>query len=174
METARLKTASSKKRSRPGGRRSAARFDSLEQEVFLSLWRTYDRLKMHEDLLFEQFNLTPQLYNIMRLLLASFPEPLPTLQLAARLVTHAPDITRMIDRLVDRKLVERERQDANRRIVLVRITADGRRLLEQIAKPLEECHARQLGHLSKGDLARLSDLLAAARAPHEEPGSAWL
>ena len=47
---------------RRGGRR--ARFDSPEQEVYLSLWRTYDRLRALEDALFSRFGLTPQQYNV--------------------------------------------------------------------------------------------------------------
>ena len=64
--------------------RRATRFDSLEQEVFLNLWRTYDRLRIQEDELFGRFELTPQQYNVLRLLRASHPETVPTLTLAER------------------------------------------------------------------------------------------
>ncbi len=53
--------------------RKAVRFDSLEQEVFLGLWRTYDRLRMLEDELFQKFDLTPQQYNAMRVLRSEHP-----------------------------------------------------------------------------------------------------
>jgi DNA-binding MarR family transcriptional regulator len=149
------------------------RFDSLEQEAFLSLWRTYDRLRALEDALFASYDLTPQQYNALRLLRAVHPEPLPTLALAGRLVSRAPDITRLLDRLEERGLVQRERPAANRRTVLVAITDAGRALLRQVAGPLRECHARQLGHMKPADLRRLVELLHAARAPHEEPDSPW-
>ena len=58
------------------------RFDSPEQELFLNLWRTYDRLRMLEDELFRRFDLTPQQYNVLRLLGAVFPRSIPTLVLA--------------------------------------------------------------------------------------------
>src|SRR6187401_59618 len=86
-----------------------ARFDSPEQEVYLSLWRTYDRLKALEDELFARYELTAQQYNALRLLSAAHPEKLPTLVLARRLVSRAPDITRLVDRLEERGLIERER-----------------------------------------------------------------
>jgi DNA-binding MarR family transcriptional regulator len=148
-------------------------FDSPEQEVFLNLWRTYDRLRGFEDDLFAGFDLTPQQYNVMRLLRAVHPDSLPTLTLAQRLVSRAPDITRMLDKLVQRRLVERERPQENRRLVRVGITDAGLKLLDKIAAPLRECHRRQLGHLSPADLKRLAELLQAARAPHEEPGGPW-
>src|SRR5437762_14094222 len=82
--------------------RTSALFDSLEQEAFLSLWRTYDRLRALEDELFARFDLTPQQYNALRLLRAEHPEPVPTLALADRLVSRAPDITRLLDKLEHR------------------------------------------------------------------------
>src|SRR5689334_7876876 len=95
------------------------RFDSPEQEAFLNLWRTYDRLRALEDELFGRFDLTPQQYNALRLLKAVYPETLPTLALAQRLVSRAPDITRMMDRLERRGLIRRERPADNRRVVRV-------------------------------------------------------
>jgi DNA-binding MarR family transcriptional regulator len=148
-------------------------FDSLEQEVFLNLWRTYDRLRLLEDALFGRYDLTPQQYNALRLLRAEHPEPLPTLTLARRLVSRAPDITRLLDKLERRGLVERVRPADNRRVVQVGITAAGLRLLTEIQEPLRECHGRQLGHLASADLQTLVALLRAARAPHEESGSSW-
>lgn len=158
----------------PIHREATAKFDSPEQEVFLNLWRTYDRLKALEDDLFRGFDLTPQQYNVLRLLKAAHGEPIPTLTLADRLVSRAPDITRMLDKLEQPGYVTRVRPPENRRQVLVAITAKGSALLDQIAGPLRECHARQLGHLSKANLKQLSTLLQAAREPHEPPGSCWL
>ena len=151
----------------------ARRFDSAEQEAFLSLWRTYDRLRALEDDLFAGFDLTPQQYNVLRVLRASYPEPVPTLLVAERLVSKAPDITRMLDKLEQRGLVRRERPAHDRRTVLIAITDVGLQLVETIAEPLRECHARQLGHLPRGDLKTLAALLKAARAPHEPDDSPW-
>src|SRR4051812_2383249 len=78
---------------------SQPRFDSLYQEVYLGLWRTYDRLRALEDELFAGYELTAQQYNVLRLLKAARPDGVPTLTLADRLVSRAPDVTRMIDRL---------------------------------------------------------------------------
>ena len=151
----------------------AARFDSLEQEVFLSLWRTYDRLRALEDELFGRYELTPQQYNALRLLKAEHPDTLPTLALADRLVSRAPDITRLVDKLEARGLVARERPADNRRVVRVGVAPAGLILLHDLAGPLRYCHARQLGHLSGADLRRLALLLRAARRPHEPDPSPW-
>ena len=152
---------------------AATRFDSLEQEVFLNLWRTYDRLRALEEQLFGQYDLTPQQYNVLRLLRAQHPQTIPTLTLADRLVSRAPDITRMLDKLELRGLIVRERPADNRRVVRVGITEAGLRLLADLAEPVRACHASQLGHVSPADLRRLAGLLRAARRPHETERSPW-
>src|SRR4051794_3992353 len=93
------------------------RFDSLRQEAFLNLWRTYDRLRMLEDEVFGAFDLTPQQYNALRLLRSAYPDRIPTLALAAQLVSRAPDITRLLDKLAERGLIDRVRPDGDRRTV---------------------------------------------------------
>lgn len=149
-------------------------FDSLEQEVFLNLWRTYDRLRAEEDALFSRYELTPQQYNALRLLRGEHPGTLPTLTLAARLVSRAPDITRLLDKLVQRGLIERHRSEANRRVVRIGITPRGLELLRDLDEPVRQCHQRQLGHLSRSDLQHLVRLLHEARRPHEEPNGPWM
>jgi DNA-binding MarR family transcriptional regulator len=148
-------------------------FDSLEQEVFLSLWRTYDRLRALEEELFAGYALTPQQYNALRLLASAHPESIRTLDLAARLVSRAPDITRLLDKLAQGGLIHRDRPADNRRIVRVAITAAGLGLLRELHDALRQCHARQLGHLSKRKLKELAALLRAARLPHEDAASSW-
>src|SRR5262249_58897893 len=103
-------------------------FDCPEQEVYLNLWRTYDRLRALEDELFSRHDLTAQQYNALRLLKAH-PEGMPTLTLASRLISRSPDVTRLLDKLEDRDLVRRERRDDNRRDVLGFVTPAGPPLL---------------------------------------------
>jgi DNA-binding MarR family transcriptional regulator len=149
------------------------RFDSPQQEAYLNLWRTYDRLRLLEDELFGRFNLTAQQYNALRLLKAAHPKKVATLGLAGRLVSRAPDITRLLDKLVERGLVERERPADNRRVVNVGITDAGLALLDEIAPAVRECHERQLGHMGEAEMRTLVELLRKARGPHESAESNW-
>src|SRR5262245_46431677 len=157
----------------PDRRPAPPRFDSPEQEAFLNLWRTYDRLKAFEDELFARHDLTAQQYNALRLLRAKHPETLPTLAVGARLISRAPDVTRLLDRLEERGLVARGRLPDNRRVVRVGITPKGLALLAELEGEVRACHARQLGHLRRADLRALTELLRAARRPHEAPDSPW-
>jgi DNA-binding MarR family transcriptional regulator len=149
------------------------RFDSPQQEAFLSLWRTYDRLKMLEDELFGRHDLTAQQYNTLRLLRAAHPHRVPTLALAGRLVSRAPDITRLLDKLHERGLIDRAHPEGDRRTVCIGITEQGRALLAELAREVRTCHLRQLGHLTADELETLVELLRKAREPHEAPESGW-
>jgi DNA-binding MarR family transcriptional regulator len=141
--------------------------------VFLGLWRTYDRLRALEEELFGKYELTPQQYNALRLLRGEHPNTIRTLDLAGRLVSRAPDITRLLDKLEERGLIARDRPANNRRVVHVGITEAGLALLRELRESLRACHVRQLGHLSPRELNDLNALLRAARQPHEEMDSSW-
>jgi DNA-binding MarR family transcriptional regulator len=157
----------------PSLRKPKRRFDSPQQEAFLNLWRTYDRMRQLEEQLFARYELTPQQYNALRLLKAAQPDSIATLSIASRLISRAPDITRLLDKLHDRKLIDRHRPADNRRTVMISITPDGVELLDKLASDVRDCHARQLGHLSASQMRTLIDLLQKARAPHEPEGSDW-
>ncbi len=152
---------------------SKRRFDSVEQAAFLNLWRTYDLLKAFEDRLFGAHDLSAQQYNTLRLLRAVDPGRVPTLELGNRLVSRAPDMTRLLDRLESRGLIDRERLSENRRVVLIGITSAGVELLDSLADPVRQCHAQQLGHMTPKQLATLNRLLNRCREPHEPPDSHW-
>ena len=155
------------------GRAKVHRFDSPEQEAYLGLWRTYDRLRELEDALFAEWEITNQQYNVLRLLEAAHPATVPTQVVLRKLVSRAPDATRMLDRLAERKLIRRERSPEDRRVYHLAIAPAGIALLKRIAVPLRACHAEQLGHMSPEQLNALTELLQAARAPHEPDNSPW-
>lgn len=150
------------------------RFDSQEQEVFLNLWRTYDCLKALEDQVFGEFGLSAQQYNALRLLRSVHPQSMRTLVLGRRLISRGPDTTRMLDRLEQRGLVSRERRSDNRRVVETLITAAGIELLDRMSERVLAMHQQQLGHLQAGQLSQLTELLRAAREPHEDSSCDWL
>jgi len=150
------------------------KFDSLEQEAFLQLWRTYDCLKVLEDSLFVQFEISPQQYNVLRLLQIVSPETMQTMELGRRLISRCPDTTRMLDRLEARELVKRSRLPENRRVVEVAITEQGQALLNNMEKSVIKMHQQQMGHLSDAEHKRLIKLLKKTREPHEDASCDWL
>jgi len=152
---------------------SRRKFDSDEQAAYLNLWRTYDLLKAYEDRLFGEHELSAQQYNTLRLLKAVHPGRVPTLELGTRLVSRAPDMTRLLDRLETRGFIDRERLPENRRVVEIGITPAGMKLLSTLASQVTQCHKKQLGHMTVEELAVLNRLLDRCREPHEPPEGHW-
>jgi DNA-binding MarR family transcriptional regulator len=146
----------------------ATAFDSPEQEAYLHLWRTYDRLREIDEAVFASRGITAQQYNALRVLRSVRPRELSTSTLGSRLVSRAPDMTRLLDRLESQGLVKRRRSADNRRVVWVSITAAGAAAVSGLASEVRRCGERQLGHLGRKKLRTLIALLREAREPHEE------
>jgi len=139
-------------------------FDMPEQEALLNLLRTADQLQIRFARLFRRFGLTPQQYNILRILRGE-GKPLPILEIASRMITVVPGITGLIDRLEAAGLVNRKRCENDRRVVYVCISEKAVDLLGEIDEPLMDMHKALLGHLEPHELATLSGLLERAREP---------
>src|SRR6266496_218790 len=108
-------------------------------------------------------DLSANQYNVLRILRGS-PEGLPCGEIANRMITRDPDITRLLDRLEKRDLISRCRETKDRRMVVARITPQGLKLLARLDEPVQEMHRKQLGHLGAVRLKELEDLLVAAQA----------
>lgn len=154
---------------------SAGTFDSLEQEAYLQLWRTYDRLREIDERVFAGHGISAQQYNALRVLRSVHPAGVATAALGARLVSRAPDMTRLLDKLEERGLVRRRRRADNRRVVEAWITAAGMALVKRLSAAVRQCGREQLGHLDAASLRQLVGLLERARRPHEgnDAAAAW-
>ena len=138
-------------------------FALLEEEAVLNLVRTHEFLQQRQTDFFKQFHLTPTQYNILRILRGAGKAGVTCSQAAERMVAADPDITRLLDRLEARQLIERQRGTDDRRVVISRITAQGIALLKEIDRPLAEFHKRQLGPLGKERIAQLIEILESIR-----------
>ena len=139
-------------------------FDSAEQEAVLNILRTSDLIDNRLGRLLRTFGLTSSQYNVLRILRGE-GKPLPSLEIADRMIQVVPAITGLIDRLEKQEFVTRARCEEDRRVVYVAITKKALDLLKRIDKPLDELHSRLLGHLSSAELSTLSRLLEKARQP---------
>lgn len=142
-------------------------FDSLQQEAALNILRTADRLHNRIGRLLREFGLTPSQYNVLRILRGA-GEPLPSLEIADRLIQVVPAITGLIDRLEHQSLVHRERSQDDRRVVRVQLTEKGQTLLAQIDQPLQELHGAMMRHMTRSELKELIRLTEKARSWPEE------
>jgi DNA-binding MarR family transcriptional regulator len=138
-------------------------FEHLEEEVFLNLLRTHCVLAEDPFQLFKSEGLSAPLHNILRILRGAEPDGLPSLEIAERMVTRVPDITRLVDRLEKLGFAMRQRSQTDRRVVRVRISRKGIDKIEKIRPRILEIHQHQFASFSREELKTLNRLLVKAR-----------
>jgi DNA-binding MarR family transcriptional regulator len=143
--------------------KSMRRLGSPEESAFLDLLRTTDMLSRGLVQILKSEDLSSTQYNVLRILRGA-PEGLPCGEIANRMITRDPDVTRLLDRLEKRQLISRCRETEDRRTVMVRISPEGLKLLARLDEPVQTAHRKQLGHLGRERLRALAELLGIARS----------
>src|SRR5277367_1435509 len=136
---------------------------NLEEEAFVALLRTADRLQGRAAEMFKQHGLSPTQYNALRILRGAGPEGLACSEVGKRMINRDPDITRLLNRLERRGLIQRNRGQKDRRVIKARIIAAGLALLKSLNREVEQFHRKILGHLGERRLQALVRLLEQAR-----------
>ena len=133
-----------------------------EEALFLELLRTADVLSRRLANVIKKEDLSPNQYNVLRILRGA-PDGLACGEIANRMITRDPDITRLLDRLEKRGLISRCREAKDRRMVLTRISPEGAKLLARLDEPVQQAHREQLGHLGRERSKALAELLRISR-----------
>ncbi|RYY53875.1 MAG: MarR family transcriptional regulator [Chitinophagaceae bacterium] len=144
-----------------------AKFRNEHQKAMINLLYTYGWVTEKSKEFFAQEDITPQQFNILRILRGSHPQPLSTLQIRERMLDKMSDTSRIVDRLVTKGFVKKGTCKSDRRLVDVIITDKGRKLLERIDEREDEMDSIT-GNLSAKEAAILSDLLDKIREPVSE------
>lgn len=139
-----------------------ARFRNIYQKASINLIYTVGWMRERTKSIFEEEDITPQQFNILRILRGSHPNPLSTLQIRERMLEKMSDTSRIVDRLIAKGLVKKVTCKKDRRLVDVLITDKGKKLLEKLDLRQEEMDA-VLGNLSEKEAATLSELLDKVR-----------
>src|SRR5437016_884549 len=134
-----------------------------EDRAFIALQKAANRLAQQADQLLKANGLTGAQYNVLRILRGAEPDGLACSSIGERMISHDPDITRLLDRMEKRGLITRARQSDDRRVVKTRITAPGLGLLKTLDQPVHDLHKRQFRPMSAARLKIRSDLLEEVR-----------
>jgi len=141
-------------------------FRSLRTEAGVGLLIVADVLHRSWAGLVEQDGVTSQQYNVLRILRGAGKEGLPIREIAARLLEKSPGITRFIDQLELRELIERRRSTSDRRKVFCTITQSGLELLSKLDKPADKWDDESLSALNERELKQLIDFLERIHSFH--------
>lgn len=107
-------------------------FDSPQEELLISFFLTAERLRDYVNRLYQEYGLTMQQYNLLRVLRGSQPCGLSCAEINSRLIQRSPDITRLINRLEQNGFVERKRDENDNRIVRTIILPRGLEILDSV------------------------------------------
>lgn len=138
-------------------------FDLLEEEAHLSIARTAALLEHAMIQVLKPYGLTPTQYNVLRILRGAGSAGLCRNEIGARLLRPVPDVTRLLDRMTELKLIGRAREDADRRLVRTHILPKGLDLLAELDEPVRGFHKERLSRISQQKLRQLADTLAELR-----------
>jgi|CXWL01.1.fsa_nt_gi DNA-binding MarR family transcriptional regulator len=94
-------------------------------------------------------------YNVLRILRGARDEGLPRCEVAGRMITKSPDVTRMIDRLVKQGLVVRTWGTENRRHSIARISPQGLAVLSALDPHVAAMNARVAGQVGADEMQGL-------------------
>jgi DNA-binding MarR family transcriptional regulator len=140
-------------------------FRSIQEQVVINLMRTsrvveedwLRYLKRTEGISLGQ-------YNILRILRGARPKAVKISEIAERMITRDPDVTRLVDRLIKQGLARRQRDTDDRRVVLVEITGAGLSLLSRLDRPAGDSTDAAMAGLTPDQLRILDTLLNEVRA----------
>ena len=105
-------------------------FKNAKQEACINIFFTNNWLSEMTNQTFKKFDVTAQQYNVLRILKGSYPTPLSAAQIINRMIDKSPDLTRLINRLIKKGLVEKTKNATNKRKVDITITEEGIQLAE--------------------------------------------
>ena len=135
------------------------KFSSVEQEGLLNLFIASNYLHSKLEIVCSKFNITLAQFNVLRILKGAQPNGYPRGEIIRRMVEPAPDVTRLIDRLIKEGLVERFNTEEDRRLSLARITKKGIALLTKINPEVDKFLLDYSSTLTKSEKEILSNIL---------------
>lgn len=108
------------------------KFSSEYQKASINLLYTGSWLYNTNAAYLKQFGITPEQFNVLRILRGSFPKPMMLMEITERMIDKSSNCTRLVEKLKQKGLVSRETCERNRRQVDISITDKGQSLLKKI------------------------------------------
>ena len=132
-----------------------SKFQSPKQKAVINILYTANWVHSKQIMFFKQFGISPQQFNVLRILRGA-KDPLKVQTIKKRMIERAPNVTRLMDKLFSKGLIDRISCKHDRRVVHIVITAKGLHLLKVISRNMKE---DTLENLDDEEALILSDLL---------------
>ncbi len=135
------------------------KFKSAKQKAMLNVLFSYGWITEKVKQLLAPEDITPQQYNILRILRGSSPNPLSTLQIRERMLDRMSDTSRIVDRLVAKDLVTKVVCPKDKRLVDVTISDKGQQLLLKLDAEANQMDKAIMNNITEAEAETISRLL---------------
>lgn len=133
-------------------------FKTEYQKLAVNIIYTHNWLMSFNKKIFEEFNITTNQYNILRILRGQHPNPASINLLKDRMLDKMSDTSRLVERLRKKGLVVRYICPEDRRKSDVKITEEGLRILRELDN-IEDKFADVMSNITKKEAKQLNDIL---------------
>ncbi len=140
-----------------------SKFKTSHEKAIVNLMYTSNWFRDLQNQNFSPFDIKPQHYNILRIVRGRRPDPISAGEIKEVMLDKSPDLTRLIDKLVAMKLIDRRLCPENRRKMDITITQKGLDLVDEVAKASKGMMKEWKSRLSDEEAETLSDLLDKVR-----------
>ena len=138
-------------------------FKTVASEAHVALLRTADLVAREIAEVLKPYGVSPTQYNVLRILRGAGPSGLACGEIGGRMITQDPDITRLLDRMEKVGWIERTRDSGDRRVVVTRLTKQGKKVIDELEEPLARFERKRLKKVGEKRLRELVELLDVMR-----------
>lgn len=136
-----------------------AKFRDAYEKMAINLIFTSNWLRDWQNGILKPYDLLPQHYNVLRILKGKHPHPVCPGDIKEVMLDKGTDVTRLLDKLVKRRLVKRNLCELNRRKMDVFITEEGLELLKEIETPIKGFYEEIKNRISEEEAGQVSFIL---------------
>ena len=138
-----------------------SQFASPQQQLMLTVLHTASALQHRHRSLLKPFDVTPEQFNILRILRGQKGKPLPLRAISIRMIDRSSNTSRLIDKLVDKGHVVRESCPRDRRKVDIALTSQGMAFTQELSNILDAELSQLEAVWTSADALRAATLLDA-------------
>jgi DNA-binding MarR family transcriptional regulator len=133
-------------------------FKNEKQKAAINIMYTAYEVKTRISRVLKDYGLTPEQYNVLRILKGKYPDQMCVKDVAQRMIERSSNVPRIVDRLEVKKLVKRSQSGSDRRETVMVLTQAGINLLETLS-PVLEASNDKISTMSETELGQLNSLL---------------
>lgn len=129
------------------------------QRAYLNVIFTANWMETNVQQMLKDFNITAPQFNVLRILRGQKGKPMSAFAIQERMIHRTSNVTRILEKLVEKKLVTRENSTVNRRMIDVKLTDEGLELINSTDEVVNQSYKRLSEILTDEQAGKMADWL---------------